>query len=46
MTNTQVQKNYTDNKHAKIISYIQKNIMEYVVHCTNCRTEMISSSWR
>ena len=23
-----------------------KNMMQYAIHCTNCRTEMISSSWR
>ena len=47
MTNTQIQKNHKDNKHAKIMSYIQKeNMMKYAIHCTNCRTEMISSSWR
>ena len=46
MTNTQIEKNYADNKHTKIMSYIQKNMMKYVIHGTNCRTEMISFSWR
>ena len=51
MTNTQntkkKKKNHKDNKHAKIMSYIQKeNMMKYAIHFTNCRTEMISSSWR
>ena len=47
MTNKQIQKNDKDNKQANITSYIQKeNMMKYSIHCTNCRTEMISSSWR
>ena len=47
MTNTQIQKNHKDKKHVKIMSYIQKeNMMKYAIHCTNCRTEMMSSSWR
>ena len=44
---TNTKKNHKDNKHAKIMSYIRKeNMMKYAIHCTNCRTEMISSSWR
>ena len=47
MTNKQRQKNHKDNKHVKITSYIQiENMMKYAIHCTNCMTEMISSSWR
>ena len=47
MTNKQIQKNHKDSKHAKITSYIQKeNMMKNAIHCTNCRTEMISFSWR
>ena len=43
----QIWKNEKDNKYASITSYIQKeNMMKYVIHSTNCRTEMISSSWR
>ena len=43
-TNT---KNHKENKHAKIMSYIKKeNMMKYAIHCTNFRTEIISSSWR
>ena len=41
-TNT---KNYTNNTCAKIMSYT-KNMMKYVIRCTNCGTEMISSQWR
>ena len=46
MTHTQIQKNYTENKYAQIMSYMQKNMIKYLIHCTNCRTQMISSSWR
>ena len=45
MTKTQIEKNYADNKCTKIMLYIQKNMMNYVIHGTNCRTETISSSW-
>ena len=47
MTSTKIKKNHKDNKHAKIMLYIQKeNMIKYAIHCTNCSTEMISSSWR
>ena len=40
-------KNEKDNKYANITSYIQKtDIIKYAIHSTNCRTKMISSSWR
>ena len=43
-TNT---KNHKDNKHGKIMPYIKKeNMMKYAIHCTNWRTDMVSSSWR
>ena len=41
MTKTQIEKNYAGNKCTKIMLYIQKKYDE--IHCTNCRTETISS---
>ena len=47
MTNKQIQKNDEGNKYANITSYIHReNIMKYSIFCTNCKTEMMSSSCR
>ena len=47
MTYKQIWKNEKDNKYANITSYIQKaDMMKSAIHSTNCRTEMISPSWR
>ena len=47
MTYKQIRKNEKDNKYANITSYIpQTDMMKYTIHSTNCRTKMISSSWR
>ena len=47
MTNKQIQKNDEDNIYATRTSYIHKeNMMKYAIYFTNCRTEMMSSSWR
>ena len=41
MTHTQIPTNYTENTYTKRMTYMKKNMMKYVIHCTNCRTQMI-----
>ena len=41
MTHTQIPTNYTENTYTKRMTYMKKNMMKYVIHCTNCRTQTI-----
>ena len=44
MTHTQIPKNYTENTYTKMMRYMQENMVKYVIHCTNWRTQMILST--
>ena len=41
MTHTQIPTNYTEKNIYKENDIYEKNMMKYVIHCTNCRTQTI-----